>query len=95
MDKIQFPKLDRTAFSVVSSFEEADKQDRDYWLSRTPYERLQYMELLRRINYGSVAATRLQRVLELLKEHDVRYLLIGGYAVGYHGYSSYTENLDI
>lgn len=48
MDNIQFPKLDRTAFSVVSSFEEADKQDREYWLSRTPYERLQYMELLRR-----------------------------------------------
>jgi len=65
MDKIQFPKLDRSAFSVVSSFEEADKQDREYWLSRTPYERLQYMELLRRINYGSVTATRLQRVLEV------------------------------
>ncbi len=25
--------------------------------------------------------------LKLLKEHDVRYLLIGGYAVGYHGLS--------
>jgi hypothetical protein len=24
--------------------------------------------------------------LKLLKEHEVRYLLIGGYAVGYHGY---------
>ena len=23
--------------------------------------------------------------LKLLKEHEVRYLLIGGYAVGYHG----------
>jgi len=65
MDEYQFPKLDRTAFSVLSSFEEADKQDKEYWLSRTPYERLQYMELLRRINYGSVAATRLQRVLEI------------------------------
>jgi hypothetical protein len=65
MDKIQFPKLDRTAFSVVSSFEEADRQDREYWRSRTPYERLQHMELLRRINYGSVTTTRLQRVLEI------------------------------
>lgn len=65
MDKIQFPKLDRTAFSVVSSFEEADRQDREYWRSRTPYERLQHMELLRRSNYGSVATTRLQRVLEI------------------------------
>ncbi len=24
--------------------------------------------------------------LKLLKEYDVRYLLIGGYAVGYYGY---------
>ncbi|HET9905094.1 MAG TPA: hypothetical protein VFQ23_00590 [Anaerolineales bacterium] len=33
--------------------------------------------------------------LKLLKEHDVRYLLIGGYAVGYHGYVRATEDMDI
>ncbi len=33
--------------------------------------------------------------LKLLKEHDVHYLLIGGYAVGYHGYPRTTEDLDI
>ena len=33
--------------------------------------------------------------LKLLKDHDVRYLLIGGYAVGYHGYPRATEDLDI
>lgn len=33
--------------------------------------------------------------LKLLKEHDVLYLLIGGYAVGYHGYPRATEDLDI
>jgi hypothetical protein len=33
--------------------------------------------------------------LKLLKEHDVHYLLIGGYAVGYHGYPRATEDLDI
>ncbi len=33
--------------------------------------------------------------LKLLKEHDVRYLLIGGYAVGYHGYPRATEDFDI
>ena len=65
MEEYKFPKLDRTAFSVVSSFEEADRQDKEYWLSRTPYERLQYMELLRRINYGHAATARLQRVLEI------------------------------
>ena len=67
MEEPQFPKIDRTALSVVSSFEEADRQDKEYWLSRTPHERLQYMELLRRINYGSVATTGLQRVLEIVE----------------------------
>lgn len=33
--------------------------------------------------------------LKLLKEHDVRYLLIGGYAVGYHGYPRATDDMDI
>jgi len=33
--------------------------------------------------------------LKLLKDHEVRYLLIGGYAVGYHGYPRATEDLDI
>ncbi len=33
--------------------------------------------------------------LKLLKEHDVQYLLIGGYAVGYHGYPRATDDLDI
>lgn len=33
--------------------------------------------------------------LKLLKENDVRYLLIGGYAVGYHGYARTTEDMDI
>ena len=33
--------------------------------------------------------------LKLLKENDVRYLLIGGYAVGYHGYARATEDMDI
>jgi len=31
----------------------------------------------------------------LLKEHDVQYLLIGGYAVGYHGYARATDDMDI
>jgi hypothetical protein len=33
--------------------------------------------------------------LKLLKEHNVRYLLIGGYAVGYHGYPRATADMDI
>ena len=33
--------------------------------------------------------------LKLLNDHDVEYLLIGGYAVGYHGYPRATANMDI
>jgi hypothetical protein len=33
--------------------------------------------------------------LQLLSTKDVRYLLIGGYAVGYHGYPRPTGDIDI
>ena len=33
--------------------------------------------------------------LRLLNEREVRYLLIGGYAVGYHGYVRATADMDI
>jgi len=31
----------------------------------------------------------------LLNDHEVRYLIIGGYAVGYHGYVRATADMDI
>ena len=33
--------------------------------------------------------------IQLLNEHRVRYLVVGGYAVGYHGYPRYTGDLDV
>ena len=33
--------------------------------------------------------------LKLLNEKEVRYLLIGGYAVGYHGYPRATNDMDV
>lgn len=33
--------------------------------------------------------------LESLNAHDVRYLLVGGYAVAYHGHPRYTKDLDV
>ena len=65
MDENQFPKLDRTAFSVIP-LEEADSDEMEYWLSKTPYERLDALEILRQIFYGyDPTTTRLQRVLEI------------------------------
>jgi hypothetical protein len=67
MDENQFPRLDRTAFAVVS-LEDADNDEMEYWLSKTPYERLDALETLRQIFYGyDPATTRLQRVLEIIE----------------------------
>jgi len=33
--------------------------------------------------------------LELLNEHKVRYLIVGGYAVGFHSRPKFTEDIDI
>ena len=36
-----------------------------------------------------------EEFLKLLNELDVRYLLIGGYAVGYYGYPRTTADMDV
>lgn len=33
--------------------------------------------------------------LRLLNDHNVEYLLVGGYAVGYHGYPRATADMDV
>jgi hypothetical protein len=64
MDELEALKIDKKAFSVTSLLEPSD--EKAYWLSRTPSERLQAAELMRQIVYGyDPATTRLQRVLEI------------------------------
>ena len=61
MDENNFPRLDKTVFSVIS-LEEADNDEVEFWLSKTPYERLDALETLRQIFYGyDPTTTRLQR----------------------------------
>jgi hypothetical protein len=61
-----FPRLDRSRLSVGPI---EDHGDRNYWLSRTPLERLEGIELLRRLNYGETATSaRLQRLLEVARD---------------------------
>ena len=67
MPKQDFDGIDRSAFSVVALGEQDD--DRNYWLSKTPQERLEGVETIRRILYGYDPATvRLQRVLEVVEQ---------------------------
>ena len=64
MKEVINSKVDRSAFSVVS-LEEADS-DVDYWLSRTPCERLEGIEATRQVLYGyTPTSVRFQRVFEI------------------------------
>ena len=66
MKKDRF-KIDRSAFSVISIDEQLE-DEKNYWRSKTPHERLQAVETTRQILYGYDPATaRLQRVLELAR----------------------------
>jgi len=59
------PKLDKTAFSV-STLDKNEEDEKAYWLSKTPFERLDAVETMRQIVYGyDPTATRLQRLFEI------------------------------
>lgn len=63
MAEHDFPKLQKDAFNVASLL--CPKDDKEYWLSKTPAERLEAVELMRQIIYGyDPSALRLQRVFE-------------------------------
>ena len=64
MNVVDSLKMDKTAFQVVS-LDEASSE-KDFWLSKSPQERLDALEVMRQIIYGYDPATaRLQRVFEI------------------------------
>jgi hypothetical protein len=61
-------KIDRSAFSVVSS-EEAQKQEIAFWRSKSPLERLEALESLRQTTYGyDPKAHHMDKVIEIIKK---------------------------
>ena len=64
MNAIETFKMDKSVLSVTSLSEESD--EKTYWQTKTPQERLEAVELMRQINYGyDPTTTRIQRVLEV------------------------------
>ena len=56
-------RMDKTAFSVSSLDDESD--EKQYWLSKTPAERIHCVEMMRQMLYGYDPFTaRLQRFFE-------------------------------
>tara|TARA_B100000809_G_scaffold254249_1_gene291216 strand:+ start:976 stop:1197 length:222 start_codon:yes stop_codon:yes gene_type:complete len=67
-DHLQSVRIDRSKIQVFASIEEQEVQDRAFWLSKTPLERLAACEMLRQMNYGyDPASTRLPRSFEILE----------------------------
>jgi hypothetical protein len=63
-------KLDKTVFSHDEFGEEGN--EKAYWLSKTPQERIQALEYMRQVIYGYDPATEsLQRVYSII-ESEVR-----------------------
>jgi hypothetical protein len=59
-------RVDREALSVGDLSEVSNELE--YWLSKTPGERMEALELLRQVIYGyDPAVARLQRVLEVVE----------------------------
>jgi hypothetical protein len=69
MNAINQAKLDKTAFSIASLTDDSD--EKQYWLTKSPYERLRALELMRQIIYGYDPSTeRLQRVFEVAERQS-------------------------
>jgi len=65
LDNVEWDTLDKTVFSVCDVGDEGN--DLKYWLSRTPQERFEAIEYMRRVLYGHDAASpTFQRVFEIV-----------------------------
>lgn len=60
-------KLDKTKIKIGSRIEDSVADEVAYWQNTTVKERLQHIERLRRLNYGTRATGRLQRVIQIVK----------------------------
>ena len=70
MDTQNSHRINKSIVTVVLLLEPSD--DKDFWLSKTPSERLQFVEILRQLNCGQYQPTaRLQRILTVTERIPV------------------------
>lgn len=67
MEDLPELRLDRTKLRIVRRIEDSVADELEYWRNTTTKERLQHIERLRRLNYGTRATEGLQRVIRLVK----------------------------
>ena len=70
------------------------KEDLLYWLSKPPEERVAAVDYLRRQYHGNIQPD-FSHLLKLFNAHNVDYLIVGGYALAFHGAPRYTGDIDL
>ena len=70
MNLIDSLRMDKTAFSITSLSAQNEEEKR-YWLAKTPFERMEAIEVMRQIIYGyDPSTTRLKRVFTIRNLND-------------------------
>jgi hypothetical protein len=72
--------------------------DQVFWRGATINQKLEALRAMAEAAWmmeGHVTAPRLQDILAVFAKHGVEYLLVGGYAVGFHGTPRFTKDLDL
>lgn len=74
------------------------ESDYEYWRTQPPLRRLATVEELRREYHRwqeDPPPSDFREFVAQLNEYDVRYLIVGGYAVAFHGHPRYTQDIDV
>jgi hypothetical protein len=75
----------------------AQGNDLEFWMTQTPVERLTALAVLRD-RYARLKRMDIQPdfkdFIALLNQHQVAYLVVGGFAVAQHGYPRFTADID-
>lgn len=86
-------------FRRCTSFEEEAEADREFWLQYTPEERVALVEEIRKewadMTNASQPSKDQREFLLLLRQHDVRALVVGAHALAFHAKPWYTKDIDI
>lgn len=85
----------------IDSFQKEKIEDLNYYLNMSSQDRLETVQFLReqheKINGINTHKSRknYEELLELFNRHNVRYCIIGSFALAFHARSRYTKDLDI
>ncbi len=89
-------RIDRTAVRITKI--DRLEGDHTFWTTQPVRRRIDTVEEIRREYHrwrDDPPPTDFRDFITLLNGHQVRFLIVGGYAVAYHGHPRYTKDLDI